>query len=641
MMATRLLRPAALTPVLLLAVSCVSSRPPATPSPQDKAAPATRPRIETADQLPRHLYPVPTPARALLEDSARFAALARQLAADLRGDLAAYDIQDRATLKSYYGTFSDLALLRGEYGTAVAYRDSIRAIEDKPGLKLTTGLVERALAASARASSTTLDTARFRTELRREIEALPYAQAQSELAALRRYLDVTSERSVIGSALTEIETAARSGSVPRDVAQRLVAARVRIDRIAPVESIVEDELARTLAAHGALKPDIWAARDVSLERRPGLTPVVIGLWDSGTDVSLYPQQLFTNRREVPDNGKDDDGNGYVDDVHGIAHDLDGRRTVGLLMPISLTAAELTEFGSLATGLWDLRARLQTPEADAVRRKLAAITPADMRSLQQKSAEYGVYAHGTHVAGIAVRGNPAARLLVARIGAHDGNTSFMRPPPAPTLEHARAFAQELRETIAYFRQHGVRVVNMSWHFGPQRYEASLAANNVGTPEERQKLARQIYDIGASALHEAMARAPEILFVAAAGNENADNRFGEFAPTIFDLPNLITVGAVDQAGDETNFTSYGKVDVYANSFHTQTRDPGGKVVPFTGTSSSAPEVVNLAAKLLALKPKLTVAELRRAIVESADEKTIGPGNTIRLLNPKAAFQSLMGR
>ena len=38
--------------------------------------------------------------------------------------------------------------------------------------------------------------------------------------------------------------------------------------------------------------------------------------------------------------------------------------------------------------------------------------------------------------------------------------------------------------------------------------------------------------------------------------------------------------------------------------------------------------------ALKPTLTVAELRRAIVASADEKTIGKGNRIRLLNPRAA-------
>ncbi len=50
---------------------------------------AGRIKVERSGQLPRHLYPVPAPARALLDDSARFAALARQLEADLRGDLAA------------------------------------------------------------------------------------------------------------------------------------------------------------------------------------------------------------------------------------------------------------------------------------------------------------------------------------------------------------------------------------------------------------------------------------------------------------------------------------------------------------------------------------------------------------------------
>jgi hypothetical protein len=55
-------------------------------------------------------------------------------------------------------------------------------------------------------------------------------------------------------------------------------------------------------------------------------------------------------------------------------------------------------------------------------------------------------------------------------------------------------------------------------------------------------------------------------------------------------------------------------------------------------AAPQVVNLAAKLLALKPNLTVTELRRAIVDAADEKTIGPGKQIKLLNPRASFERI---
>jgi hypothetical protein len=100
---------------LMFTVSCASTHSQAKPSAQALPTQQARQRIETADQLPRHSYAIPAPARALLDDSARFAALARQLEADLRADVATYDIQDRATLKSYYGSLSDLALLRGDY----------------------------------------------------------------------------------------------------------------------------------------------------------------------------------------------------------------------------------------------------------------------------------------------------------------------------------------------------------------------------------------------------------------------------------------------------------------------------------------------------------------------------------------------
>mgnify|MGYP000373087046 CR=1 FL=1 len=52
----------------------------------------------------------------------------------------------------------------------------------------------------------------------------------------------------------------------------------------------------------------------------GLKPksVVVGVIDSGVEVD-HPglvKNLWKNVNEVPDNGKDDDGNGYVDDVYG-------------------------------------------------------------------------------------------------------------------------------------------------------------------------------------------------------------------------------------------------------------------------------------------------------------------------------------
>jgi subtilisin family serine protease len=67
---------------------------------------------------------------------------------------------------------------------------------------------------------------------------------------------------------------------------------------------------------GTLNADIKAyeAWDVTV----GTPDVVIALTDTGLDAS-HPDlegSLYTNPGEIPDNGIDDDHNGYVDDVHG-------------------------------------------------------------------------------------------------------------------------------------------------------------------------------------------------------------------------------------------------------------------------------------------------------------------------------------
>ena len=50
-------------------------------------------------------------------------------------------------------------------------------------------------------------------------------------------------------------------------------------------------------------------------------------------------------------------------------------------------------------------------------------------------------------------------------------------------------------------------------------------------------------------------------------------------------------------------------------------------------SSPQVLNLAAKLLALDPALGTAQLRRLILDGSDAKVLAT-RTIKLLNPAAS-------
>jgi len=593
----------------------------------------SKPIITRKDDLPRHSYQLDLKVTDLYlpQNRAALLGLAKAVEADILADLASLDIQDDKTVQEYYGVLGSVALLENRWQDYLELLYKQRALETKEANRLTMGLYSEALA-RAKLSAGDLHK-ELKQNMEQSLQDLDYALVQDNIKSARGRTEILSEALVLGNLESSYQPVIdrTSGEISYDIASTLVAVSFTLDHYLRDAPAINEVYSAYIAANDVSKEDIWEARKYDIAADATATPVVVAVWDSGVDTSIgaFVPLLWRNSREIPANGKDDDGNGFVDDVHGVAYDLDANKQSSLLYPIGAFDEDEMFMQAQVKGMGDIKSGVDSAEANALRKRLAALEQGEAQDFFESLRIYANYSHGTHVTGIAVEGNPFIRVLVARMTY--GHTMV---PEEPTIARAKADAKMIRETVDYFRANGVRAVNMSWGGSLRSIEEALEAHNAGgSPQERKELAREIYSIGDTALREAIRNAGDILFITSAGNADNDVAFDEFYPSSYDYPNILSVGAVDMAGDETSFTSLGKVDIYANGFEVESYVPGGNRIRFSGTSMSSPQVLNLAAKLLALDPSLSTAQLRRLILDGSDEKVLRT-RTIRLMNPAAS-------
>ena len=598
--------------------------------------------VKSADDLPRHTYTIKGTSAEFLADQQAFETLLAAVVADIKADLEKCQIEDATVLKEFYGVLEVEGVVRGDYDYALSFVPKIRELEQKEAERLTSGLVMESMAAAHKAAGKDRDKFRevFRRELTKRIAPLPTEKIRERLAAVRNQAQMLSRELILASLKMQLDPilAANNGEVPAGVAFALVNTRYVLDHaldLLPIMGeIYGDKLAGAQAKNDKPAEDRWTPRLVELPKNAKATPVAVAVWDTGVDVDLFPNQLWTNPREEA-NGRDDDGNGYVDDLHGIAYDELHQRAVGPLRDLDpLVGDRATLTGYLAASM-DMNAGIETPEVDALRKYIASLTDPDaLKTFQEDMSLLGGFTHGTHVAGITVAGNPFARIVVMR----ETFPFHILPDHAPTVAEYTDWGRSAREAVEYFRKADVRVVNMSWRIPRAAVEGQLQALGVGgSTEERAALSRKIFAAFRDQLEDAIRSAPDILFVAGAGNEDNDVDFSEYVPAGLRLPNLITVGAVDASDRPTSFTSFGKnVALYANGYQIESYIPGGQKLRFSGTSMASPQVANLAAKILALRPKLKVAEVIKLIEDTADPLPGYEGR--KIINPKAAIERL---
>jgi subtilisin family serine protease len=593
---------------------------PSSPVAAASAGPSARarPRIEKAADLPRFSYRIDGRVEDLVRSQERFAPFGAAVRADLQSVLDGYDIDDKATRRRLLGTLASLDFLDGRYDAALARLEEIRALQDKPAEKLMSGLRLRVMATVAKteAPGSPGYPKAVGDALARELATLPYAVVQNDIKSAKSGTELMGEALMLAGVREVLQPIVdRSGSLSSDFAPSVVDARMGLVAVLPLKPMLVDAYAGYLAAHRVDKPDIWKARDVVLDPAQVKAPVVIGIWDSGVDTRIFPDRLVRGS----------------DGAAAVGFDRYARRDDRELQALDAAQqAALPRMLQRVKGFSDLRSAIDSPEASEVKALLSSLPADKTRTTLEELRLAGNYAHGTHVAGIALAGNPGARLAVGRI--EFGHT--LQPDPCPSRELAVRESAAAQATVDGLKARGARVVNMSWGGNVRSIETDLEQCGSGaTPDARKALARELFESQKAALTKAFASAPEILFVAAAGNSNNDASFIESIPGSIVAPNVLTVGAVDSAGDEASFTSYGPtVKVHANGYQVESYLPGGSRVALSGTSMAAPQVANLAGKLLAVNPTLTPEALVRLIVGTAETR---PDGRRHLVDPRKAL------
>ena len=267
------------------------------------------------------------------------------------------------------------------------------------------------------------------------------------------------------------------------------------------------------------RPDADIDATEAWDRATGTGGTIVAVIDTGIDYN-HPDlaaNVWTNHGEIAGNGRDDDGNGYIDDIHG----------------------------------YNFVANNGNPMDDN--------------------------GHGTHVSGT-IAGVGDNGIGVAGVNWHGKLMAlkFLDSTGSGYLADAVA-------ALDYAVRMGAKISNNSWAGGG--YEALMA--------------RAI----------ANARAAGHIFVAAAGNESANNNITATYPANYNYDNVVSVAAIDHNDNLAYFSNYGStsVDIAAPGVNIYSTLPNNRYGSYSGTSMAAPHVTGALSLLWDSEPNLTYRQV----------------------------------
>ena len=319
----------------------------------------------------------------------------------------------------------------------------------------------------------------------------------------------------------------------------------------------------------AFAPGLDTGWSRAAARIAGIDPALIAVVDRG----VYPDDprlrgaLWTNADEIPGNGVDDDGNGYIDDVHGWdPHTASGvlhARQTNPNLPASFNHGHFC--ASIIAG-----------------RPVHADADLDTAPVLRGFA-------------------PRARVLTAVGVAND---------PARADDGLRGLISALR----YAAKNDAKVINLSFGNDPAqfRFTPALAAEYRRLP-----------------VWDELERAG-VLLVCAAGNAHHDNDTDPIMPASLGRPNVISVMAIDPGGQLGHrfepasdrwepYSNYGATTVHLaapGSYVLGAPAPGrvGTAAESSGTSFATPLVSAAAALVWGQHPEWDAVTVRQALLDT---------------------------
>lgn len=196
-----------------------------------------------------------------------------------------------------------------------------------------------------------------------------------------------------------------------------------------------------------------------------------------------------------------------------------------------------------------------------------------------------HGHGTHCSGtIGARGNDGKGIVGVNWNVKIMGVKFLTADGSGTLEDA------------------ILAINYATKMG-----AMIESNSWGGGGFTQALKDVIQE----------AESKNVLFVAAAGNNSSDNDETPSYPASYDVPNVVSVAAIDNSGALAYFSNYGAktVHVAAPGVDVYSTVKDGGYDTYSGTSMATPHVAGIAALLKAHNANMNYKQIKETIMNSA--------------------------